>query len=191
MTQTTCTCTAENWKNRTVCSHCYITERSMNEATEEREIRKAVARNILQGHSDVTAQTAYTLLSEAVGWDTNLVRDAIIDLFPATVDHSPTTTERDNLKESTRRRYTTKLKDRGIPADMTTIIVDYLVDGRPMGHFLLALFSNDLVVTYARADKANRALIPVYVDMLHNDIPDAAWGSEAIVHSWGSATSAQ
>jgi len=49
------------------------------------------------------------------------------------------------------------------------------------GHFLTALFSNDLMRTFARADETNEPLIRQWVQWVHNEMPGNMAGSKEIV----------
>ena len=70
--------------------------------------------------------------------------------------------------------------------------VDYMVDSVRMyiekgfmsGGFLTALFSNDLVGVYNRADKANEEAMKKWVTFLFNYAPASCWGSKQRVKDW-------
>lgn len=66
-------------------------------------------------------------------------------------------------------------------------LVAYFQDKRPVGGFLTALLSNDLMEAYAHADDNNRAAMKGYVMWLYNDAPgrgSSAWGSREAVKAW-------
>lgn len=56
--------------------------------------------------------------------------------------------------------------------------------GRPLGHFLTAILSNDLRGACDHADHLNMPMIPVYVAYLYNKAPAGCWGSREIVDAW-------
>ena len=70
--------------------------------------------------------------------------------------------------------------------------VDYMVDSVRMyiekgvmsGGFLTALFSNDLVGVYNRADKANEEAMKKWVTFLFCYAPASCWGSKERVLDW-------
>jgi|APSaa5957512493_1039668.scaffolds.fasta_scaffold205631_2 hypothetical protein len=70
--------------------------------------------------------------------------------------------------------------------------VDYMRDGVRMyieegfmsGHFLTALFSNDLVGVYSRGDKDNTEAMKKWVTFLFNYAPASCWGSKQRVEDW-------
>lgn len=72
------------------------------------------------------------------------------------------------------------------------IPVDYMVDGVrlyiergiPPGHFLTALFSNDLKESFKRADDANTAKMREWVGFVYWEMPWGSQGSPAHVSAW-------
>ena len=52
------------------------------------------------------------------------------------------------------------------------------------GHFLMAVFSNDLREAFARADDFNRPVLCQIVAYCHNEIPGNCWGSPQKVKEW-------
>jgi hypothetical protein len=64
-----------------------------------------------------------------------------------------------------------------IPQHMMDSITAYVEHGRPVGHFLTAVLSNDLREAVARADDTNLYLIPIYVSYFYNHLPSKLWGS--------------
>ena len=60
----------------------------------------------------------------------------------------------------------------------------YIEDGRPPGGFLRALFSNDLMAAFARADISNTARMRFWVEWLDNHAPLACYGSKEAVDKW-------
>lgn len=60
----------------------------------------------------------------------------------------------------------------------------YRDEGWPVGDFLRALLSNDLLEAVGRADHHNIWLLPIYVGFLYNEMPSPAWGSREKVDAW-------
>jgi hypothetical protein len=71
-----------------------------------------------------------------------------------------------------------------IPDYMMESINEYVKNGCPMGHFLTAVFSNDLFKSFGRADEQNTFLLPVYVSYIYNECPLGCHGSMEIVENW-------
>lgn len=71
-----------------------------------------------------------------------------------------------------------------LPQYMREGLLAYLRTGRPPGHFLLAVLSNDLAEACARADEENRRALYDYIFVLVNTAPSAAWGSPERVAAW-------
>lgn len=77
-----------------------------------------------------------------------------------------------------------KLGSTQIPGYMHQGLVDYIVDGKPPGGFLIAVLTNDLKNACQAADDTNRHLIYHYVEFLWNHAPAACWGSLGRVKIW-------
>lgn len=60
----------------------------------------------------------------------------------------------------------------------------YIEHGHQVGHFLTALFSNDLVGAFSRADGTNKAAMHIWASFLYSEAPRGCWGSEDAVHTW-------
>ena len=60
----------------------------------------------------------------------------------------------------------------------------YVEEGGEIGHFLTALFSNDLIGTFSRADSSNREKMWDWVKFLWNEVPSNCWGSREQVIRW-------
>lgn len=60
----------------------------------------------------------------------------------------------------------------------------YIEDGDPIGHFLTAVFENDLVHAFGLADEVNSARMRDYAAFLYNEAPSPCWGSKAVVEVW-------
>ena len=72
----------------------------------------------------------------------------------------------------------------GIPKHMVDSIQRYIEMGASVGGFLTALLSNDLSLTFGRADETNRAAINGWVTFLWNEAPAGCWGSQEKVAAW-------
>ncbi len=67
---------------------------------------------------------------------------------------------------------------------MTYSVRHYIEHGAPFGHFLTALFSNNLFEATARADAANQAALIDWTKWIYNQAPTGCWGSRAKVSAW-------
>lgn len=72
----------------------------------------------------------------------------------------------------------------GIPRPMWNAIVEYIVQGHPVGDFLAALLSNDLMQAAAKADAMNLPRLPDYAQFLYNCAPAGCFGSKAAFSEW-------
>lgn len=76
--------------------------------------------------------------------------------------------------------------------DYSQVPVDYMIDGVkyyiekgiPPGGFLTALFSNDLKLTFRRADDNNLAAIHEWVKFMYWEMPHDSHGSPEAVAAW-------
>lgn len=73
---------------------------------------------------------------------------------------------------------------RRLPGHMHHAIVGYIMFGRPVGHFLTALLSNDFMKAVGYADGANVAALAAWAKFLHNDAPPGCYGSPERVREW-------
>ena len=80
--------------------------------------------------------------------------------------------------------YALKLEEAGIPFLMRDGLVQYIMVGRPVGHFLTAVLENNLKEACARADPENAPLLCWYIRFLYNVAPIACWGSSEAVEQW-------
>ncbi len=71
-----------------------------------------------------------------------------------------------------------------IPPHMREHIRAYVEDCRPVGHFLMALLSNDLVQAALRADDENRVALADWAGFLYEYAPSNCWGSPEVVAAW-------
>jgi hypothetical protein len=71
-----------------------------------------------------------------------------------------------------------------IPVHMINSLVEYIMVGRPVGHFLTAVLSNDLKEACNRADEENQKRLYEYVAFLYNYTPTTCWGSPDKVITW-------
>ena len=56
-------------------------------------------------------------------------------------------------------------------------IIAYIETGRPLGGFLNAVFCNDLMAAYGRADSENQAAMQTIVTWIYNFAPSDCHGS--------------
>lgn len=63
-------------------------------------------------------------------------------------------------------------------------IDDYVATGHPVGNFLEALLSNDLIEAVGQADNSNIILLPVYCRYLYNECPSQCHGSPEKYKAW-------
>mgnify|MGYP001822037150 FL=1 len=63
-------------------------------------------------------------------------------------------------------------------------IVDYLVDGTPLGDFLKAIAENNLMRAVSNADSSNLRNHTAVGAWFYNEAPSAAWGSEERYTQW-------
>lgn len=71
-----------------------------------------------------------------------------------------------------------------IPDVILENIKEYVENGRPLGGFLYAIFTNDLWAATGRADSINLPLIPLYVNYIHNQTPFGCHGNCYMVKKW-------
>ena len=67
---------------------------------------------------------------------------------------------------------------------MVPAIKRYVENRIEPGHFLTALFSNDLTGTFNRADETNGSLIRDWVVWVHNEMPGHMAGSREKVEAY-------
>ena len=71
-----------------------------------------------------------------------------------------------------------------IPEHTLYGIHQYIEHHIPPGHFLEAVFSNDLREAFGRADEENIAAMFHIVAYLYNKVPGNCWGSPEKVRQW-------
>jgi hypothetical protein len=77
-----------------------------------------------------------------------------------------------------------KMEEYEIPPHMVLSLVDYIMIGRPVGSFLAAVLSNNLMSAVANADDQNVHKLPEYTKFLYNNAPMMCWGSTTNVQNW-------
>ena len=60
----------------------------------------------------------------------------------------------------------------------------FVKDGVPVGGFLEAVLSNDLIEAFGRADENNREAMFDIVYYLYNEVPTECYGSLEKVNNW-------
>lgn len=78
----------------------------------------------------------------------------------------------------------TKLSDTMIPERMWAGIINYVMRGVVPGHFLIAVFSNDLIGAFEHADGGNERVMKDYAIFVYNHIPSDCWGSNDAIQKW-------
>lgn len=71
-----------------------------------------------------------------------------------------------------------------IRADMVQALERYIATGYPIGDFLTAILSNDLMKACHHADGNNKANLPAFAGYLYNKAPMTCHGSRRIVELW-------
>lgn len=89
-----------------------------------------------------------------------------------------------------RRHLFNRLVETNVPEHLHEGLIEYLATRRPMGHFLTAIVSNDLMEACMRAaDADTRWHIADIVMFLVNYAPANSWGSPNRVAEWLASTS--
>jgi len=83
-----------------------------------------------------------------------------------------------------RERLTTSMERRNIPDYMRGGIERWVIEGQPGGHFLMAVFENNLMEACKRADETNQQCLWNYTAVMYNDFPIDAKGSREICAKW-------
>ena len=71
-----------------------------------------------------------------------------------------------------------------IPEHMHEGLIEWILNGRPVGNFLTAILENDLREACARADEKNKYRLFNYIQFLHNNAPMGCWGSPELTEEW-------
>lgn len=71
-----------------------------------------------------------------------------------------------------------------IPDYMKGNVKEYIEKGRMLGGFLQAVFENNLVEAYSRADNINTHNMRNYAQFLYCHAPAMCWGDESAVKTW-------
>lgn len=86
------------------------------------------------------------------------------------------------------QRYRQHLRDRlvesNVPSHLYEGLIEYIAGRRPVGSFLTAVLSNDLLEACIKADYVSRYHIVDVVMFLVNYAPAECWGSEKNVVDW-------
>lgn len=80
--------------------------------------------------------------------------------------------------------YARKLLECGVPGHIHHGIIGYIVDNYTIGNFLRAVFENDLVEAFGRADELNRISMGNIAAFIYNYAPSPCWGSKEAVKQW-------
>lgn len=81
-------------------------------------------------------------------------------------------------------KWSDKVKWGNIPERMRGAVVRYVENGIPPGHFLTAVFSNNLMEAVSRADDENAALLGDYARVIYSQCPGDCWGGLEDVTAW-------
>lgn len=76
------------------------------------------------------------------------------------------------------------LYDKSPNRAMNRGIWEYVVYGHGFGHFLTALFSNDLKGAVSRADLTNQKALVKWVQFIYNYVPEKCQGSATQIEHW-------
>ena len=88
------------------------------------------------------------------------------------------------MSELSAPHLTNEARRYGVPEHCIGGLVAYIVQGRPVGDFLTALLSNDLMGALRRADDVNMYALHAYGRFLHNAAPYSCYGSADAVAKW-------
>ena len=94
------------------------------------------------------------------------------------IHNDPSWRDRDGIVREWKQSYP------DIPRHMLYHVWDYVMTGHGIGDFLHALFSNELVETWGRADNNNQRAIGSWVMLVYNRVPCHCWGSRQHVKMW-------
>ena len=71
-----------------------------------------------------------------------------------------------------------------LPEHCRESVKKYIEKGKPVGGFLRAVFENNLVETFLKADDINKRCLISYVLFLYNDAPSQCYGSREAYKRW-------
>jgi hypothetical protein len=71
-----------------------------------------------------------------------------------------------------------------VPEHLRDGLWHYVREGRPTGHFLECVLSNDLAGAMGRADEESRGGLYAVVRWLYNEAPSNCWGTPERVKAW-------
>ncbi len=71
-----------------------------------------------------------------------------------------------------------------IPGYMHDGVRNHILHGRAVGGFLSALFNNDLMGAFERADMTNQMCMRKYAEFLYNYAPAGCYGSIEKTNEW-------
>lgn len=76
------------------------------------------------------------------------------------------------------------LQEHGLPRHMWDTIIEYIVQGRPVGEFLEAVLCNDFMKAVAKADIVNSQRLKDYAIFLYSVAPAGSFGSPSAYQEW-------
>lgn len=71
-----------------------------------------------------------------------------------------------------------------LPEHCRKAVKGYIEEGSPMGHFLTAVFENDLAGSAALADEKNGKSLLQYGKFLNWYVPSICWGDRLKIRKW-------
>lgn len=77
-----------------------------------------------------------------------------------------------------------KMLECGVPEHDHEGILQYVVDKVETGGFLMAVFENDLMEAFGRADAENSLALSNITTFVYNYAPAPCWGSKERVKAW-------
>ena len=84
----------------------------------------------------------------------------------------------------TREKLVTRLTSCDIPEYMHEGLMQWILNGRPVGNFLTAVLENNLREACNRADEANKTRLYNYILFLNNYAPMGCWGDADRTEVW-------
>lgn len=71
-----------------------------------------------------------------------------------------------------------------VPEHTQKALDAYIKTGRPIGHFLTAVLTNNLFEAFARADEKNTVAMKHIIMFVYNEMPSRAHGSKEKINAW-------